>query len=64
VIGKHSGTHSIIAKFREYNYELTPKEAEEMLRRVRVLAINLKRSLFDKELVHLYEDFLEEEKGE
>ena len=63
VIGKHSGTHSILAKFREYNYELTPQDAEEMLRRVRVLAVSLKRSLFDKELVHLYEDYLEE-KGE
>ncbi|NPV92504.1 MAG: homocitrate synthase [Firmicutes bacterium] len=63
VIGKHSGSHSIIAKFREFNYELTSQEAEEMLRRVRVLAVSLKRSLFDKELVHLYEDYLEE-KGE
>lgn len=63
VIGKHSGSHAIIAKFREYNYELTPEEAEEMLRRVRVLAVSLKRSLFDKELVNLYEDYLEE-KGE
>lgn len=63
VIGKHSGTHAIIAKFHEYDINLTESDAEEMLRRVRVLAVSLKRSLFDKELVHLYEDYLEE-KGE
>lgn len=60
VIGKHSGTHAIIAKFREYEIELTEEEAEEMLRRVRAVAVNLKRSLFDKELVYLYEDFKRE----
>lgn len=61
VVGKHSGTHAIVAKFREYEIELSPEEAEEMLRRVRAVAVNLKRSLFDKELVHLFEDFKREE---
>lgn len=60
VIGKHSGTSAIVAKFREYGRELTDAEANEMLERVRSLAVDLKRSLFDKELIYLYEDLLQE----
>ena len=56
VIGKHSGTASIEAKFREYGREITPEEANELLARVRTLAVELKRSLFDKELIYLYEE--------
>ncbi|HWJ03503.1 MAG TPA: homocitrate synthase [Verrucomicrobiae bacterium] len=56
VIGKHSGTSAIIAKFREYGRELTDKEANDLLPRVRTLAVELKRSLFDKELILLYEE--------
>lgn len=57
VIGKHSGTASIKAKFVEYDISLTDAEAEEILKRVRATALELKRSLFDKELVYIYEDF-------
>ena len=57
VIGKHSGTHSLIAKFREYDIELTDAEAEALLVRVRAVTVNLKRPLFDKELVSLWEDY-------
>jgi homocitrate synthase NifV len=57
VIGKHSGTHSLVAKFREYDVALTDLEAEEMLIRVRAVTVNLKRPLFDKELVNLWEDY-------
>lgn len=57
VIGKHSGTAAIKAKFRlEYGKEMTDAEADEMLKRVRSLAVDMKRSLFDKELVYIYED--------
>lgn len=56
VIGKHSGTAAIKAKFKEYGTELTNAEAEELLRRVRATAVDMKRSLFDKELVYIYED--------
>lgn len=57
VIGKHSGTASIKAKFRlEYGKEINEEEAAEMLKRVRALAVDMKRSLFDKELVYIYED--------
>ena len=57
VIGKHSGTAAIKAKFRnEYGIEMSEEEAEEMLARVRAFAVDMKRSLFDKELMYIYED--------
>ncbi|WP_160672727.1 homocitrate synthase [Clostridium sp. C8-1-8] len=57
VIGKHSGKAAIVNKFKEYDIELSPKEADELLAMVRELSVKLKRSLFDKELVQLYKDF-------
>ncbi|GFP21211.1 2-isopropylmalate synthase [Candidatus Hakubella thermalkaliphila] len=59
VIGKHSGKASILAKFREYGIELSEEEAEAILRHVRATAVQLKRALFDKELVYIYENFKE-----
>jgi homocitrate synthase NifV len=59
VIGKHSGTAAIKYKFlNEYGKLISDEEAEEMLKRVRALAVDMKRSLFDKELVYIYEDML------
>ncbi|CEP78751.1 MAG: homocitrate synthase [Defluviitoga tunisiensis] len=62
LIGKHSGKHAIIAKFKEYGIELTAEESEKMLEKVRALSVQLKRSLFDKELMYLYKE-MKEEKG-
>jgi homocitrate synthase NifV len=62
VIGKHSGTASIKAKFREYGRELQDGQAEEILKQVRALAVDMKRSLFDKELIYIYADLYEEQK--
>ncbi len=56
VIGKHSGSKALINKFSEYGIELNDKEASELLQKVLSLAVSLKRSLFDKELVYLYEE--------
>lgn len=56
VIGKHSGTASIKSKFREYGKELTDEQANEILKNVRSLAVDMKRCLFDKELMYIYED--------
>lgn len=56
VIGKHSGTKSITMKFAEYGIHLEDGEALEILEKVRAMAVDLKRSLFDKELVYIYED--------
>ncbi|MDN5292810.1 MAG: homocitrate synthase NifV [Eubacteriales bacterium] len=59
VIGKHSGTAAIKKKFAEYGHTLTDEEAAEILQRVRAMAVDLKRSLFDKELIYIYEEYLE-----
>lgn len=63
IIGKHSGRNAIINKFKEYGIILVDDEAEEILKRVRETAVKLKRALFDKELVYIYQD-LKEERGE
>lgn len=59
VIGKHSGSAAVASKFtKEYGIDLAKEEAEEILVRVRQMAIDLKRSLFDKELMYIYEDYI------
>lgn len=56
VIGKHSGKAAIVNKFREYDIELSDVEASLVLEQVRRVSVNLKRSLFDKELVSIYRE--------
>jgi homocitrate synthase NifV len=56
VIGKHSGARSLVFKFAEYGIQLDDEEANELLPKIRSTAVDLKRCLFDKELVLLYED--------
>jgi homocitrate synthase NifV len=63
IIGKHSGTHALIRKFLEYGIQLTEEEANELLKSVRALAVELKRPLFDKELMYLYQDYLKTKSG-
>jgi len=62
VIGKHSGTASIKNKFMEYGIHLEEQEAVAILEKVRSLTVELKRPLFDKELVHIYEESLGKKK--
>ena len=62
VIGKHSGSRSLELKFDEYGIEVTREEAAELLPRVRTMAIELKRVLFDKELIYIYNDWKVEKK--
>lgn len=57
VVGKHSGSRALELKFAEYGIEVTKDEAAELLPRVRQMAIELKRALFDKELVYIYNDW-------
>jgi len=64
LIGKHSGTHALVAKFREYGIELSREEANQLLPMVRRAALELKRALFDKELMLLYRQFKEEKEIE
>ncbi len=61
VIGKHSGTASIKSKFKEYGREISDEQAKEILKHVRSLAIDMKRSLFDKEIIYIYTDLYENE---
>lgn len=56
VIGKHSGGHSLKVKFREYGIDLGSELAAELLAEVRRHAVELKRALFDKELMYIYQD--------
>ncbi|MEW6662442.1 MAG: homocitrate synthase [Bacillota bacterium] len=56
IIGKHSGTASIIKKFQEFGIPVSQEEAAMLLEKVRRLAVELKRPLFDKELVQLFHE--------
>ncbi len=61
VTGKHSGSAAVRSKFtREYGIELGEEEAQEVLARVRLMSIEKKRSLFDKELMYIYEEYMKE----
>ena len=59
VIGKHSGKAGIINKFKEYDITLNDEEAQGVLELVRAASVRLKRTLFDKELVKLYKEYLQ-----
>ncbi|NLT41377.1 MAG: homoaconitate hydratase [Anaerolineae bacterium] len=56
VVGKHSGSHTIYYKFKEFGIELSPEESAEILALAREMAVDLKRALFDKELMYIYRD--------
>lgn len=62
VIGKHSGGKSVKMKFEEYGIQLSDEEAADILEMVRSTTVDLKRTLFDKELMYIYEDYLYEKK--
>jgi len=57
VIGKHSGTAALKAKFAEFGKVLTDHQARELMPKIRSHTVSLKRPLFDKELVYIYEDY-------
>jgi homocitrate synthase NifV len=57
VVGKHSGSHTILHKFKEYDIDLTDKEANDILALTRSMSVDLKRPLFDKELMYIYKDY-------
>lgn len=58
LIGKHSGTAAIKNKFTEYGITLSDDVAALVLERVRQWAIERKRTLFDKELMQIYEEVM------
>lgn len=54
VIGKHSGQSTIKAKFTEFGISVTDDHAAQILEHVRSKAVELKRPLFDKEIMYIY----------
>ncbi len=62
VIGKYSGSKAIKMKFVEYGIDLSDEEAADLRDAVRNMTVDLKRSLFDKEIMYIYEDYLYEKK--
>lgn len=60
VIGKHSGTASIQAKFCHRNIKLSTEEAGFLLKSVRKLAVEQKRQIDDHVLWNLYQTMLSE----
>jgi len=63
VVGKHSGSRSIELKFHEYGMDIPKDVATKMLPRVRTMAMELKRPLFDKELRQVYDEYMAAEGG-
>ncbi|UCH33254.1 MAG: homocitrate synthase [Armatimonadota bacterium] len=58
LIGKHSGSAAIKNKFSEYGIALSDDVAALVLERIRQWAVERKRTLFDKELMQIYEDVI------
>lgn len=56
IVGKHSGTATLQKKFQEFNIELSKEMSKMLLEKVRKSAVELKRPLFAKELVQLYQE--------
>ncbi len=56
IIGKHSGTASLKAKFREWNVDLCEKKAQYLLKKVRKIAVMQKSPLVDAQLKRLYDE--------
>jgi homocitrate synthase NifV len=54
LIGKHSGKNAIQLKFKEFGIDLSETSTEKILEIVREKAVELKRNLFDKELMYIY----------
>lgn len=59
VVGKHSGSRTIEMKLAEFGINISREDASALLPIVRSKAVMMNRSLFDKELVSLYNTFME-----
>jgi homocitrate synthase NifV len=60
VVGKHSGSRTIEMKLAEYGVDISREDASALLPRVRAKSVELNRSLFDKEVVGIFQAFLAE----
>jgi len=54
VLGKHSGTSSLLERFRELGIALSREEAARLMERVREKSQEIRRPLKDRELRRLY----------
>jgi homocitrate synthase NifV len=59
VVGKHSGSRTVYRKFQEFGLDLSQADCDGVLALVRKTAVELKRALFDKELMYIYLEYLE-----
>jgi len=57
VIKNPKNYEAILHKFKEYDIELTDKEANDILAMTRTMSVDLKRPLFDKELMYIYKEY-------
>jgi len=58
MIGKHSGSSSLIHKLGLLGIQISLAEAKQLLPHVRKMATRVKRALLDCELLHIYEQTL------
>ncbi len=63
VVGKHSGTAALKNKYAEFGIRLTEHQAEELLPTIRSYTVSLKRPLFDKELMYIFDDYFGGKRG-
>ena len=59
IIGKHSGTAAIKNKLKKYDINIDKFTASKLLEKVRHTSVSLKRALTEKELIDIYEKYLE-----
>ena len=55
VVGKHSGSHGVLAAYARMGLTLSPAEARELLPDIRAFAEKAKRSPADQELLFIYQ---------
>jgi homocitrate synthase NifV len=58
VVGKHSGTHGVMAAYASMGLTLSPVEARALLPDIRAFAERAKRSPADQELLFLYQRYI------
>jgi len=62
IIGKHSGTSTVIEVLKRHGIKVSKEEAAKILVRVRETAVALKRALTEMELIYIYQDLTESNK--
>ena len=62
IIGKHSGTSTVIEVLKKHGIKVSKEEAAEILIKLRETAVALKRALTEMELVYIYQDIIEKQK--